>query len=615
MVEMHLGEHSFRGGTTVATDIATVTVIEAVVAAASQVNKSIFSPLQDVVAGTVAGPQWSCESSPPMPPLSQSRQTSTSLPSASSSHSDRSSSSTSSSYQSEPFFDEEENDCVGGFHPVRQGELLGGHYRAERRLGIGHFSVVWACRDERDGRPVAIKLLKSVEKYKSVAAREIDLLKTVSRRFTDPSWRQPRGLPCNKQTSTEVREATSPYIVRLLEHFEFEGPHGIHPCLVLEKMGPTLLEILMAHSHCRLPLCFVRLLARDILHGLDLLHAGCNLIHADLKPENILISRSVATAMIDSVAGGVETEADEKEGDADVFIDSIFAESREECALGEPLTKRLKHGADGPASQQSVARRRSAMRSAVHCALSSGAFFCLADLGNSRFADNLRKRSSVQTFEYKPPEAIVGAGYDASSDIWALGCVLFEAAAGRRLFNPHCMRRKRRLQLGKAKRDVPPEEEHIAQIVEVLGPLPEDMLRRGKYTEELLRWCKDESPPRSALVAPFATPCRRGFWTLRCAGLALGDALPPQRRRLPARFRRRLLVGTKKSKADQAGESGATVDRAGGNSIIDGNHDEKNSVEDQLAGLMLSMMSLDPRDRPCARTLLGESALFANVPR
>lgn len=47
--------------------------------------------------------------------------------------------------------DEEQEDasqyCRGGYHPVVIGDVFDQRYRVVRKLGWGHFSTVWLCRD------------------------------------------------------------------------------------------------------------------------------------------------------------------------------------------------------------------------------------------------------------------------------------------------------------------------------------------------------------------------------------------------------------------------------------------------------------------------------------
>lgn len=46
----------------------------------------------------------------------------------------------------------------GGYHPVFVGEILNGRYVILQKLGWGHFSTVWLCRDTKFGSYVAIKV-------------------------------------------------------------------------------------------------------------------------------------------------------------------------------------------------------------------------------------------------------------------------------------------------------------------------------------------------------------------------------------------------------------------------------------------------------------------------
>lgn len=44
--------------------------------------------------------------------------------------------------------DEEENNYEpGGYHPVEINEVFDDRYVVLRKLGFGHFSTVWLCRD------------------------------------------------------------------------------------------------------------------------------------------------------------------------------------------------------------------------------------------------------------------------------------------------------------------------------------------------------------------------------------------------------------------------------------------------------------------------------------
>ncbi|XP_069501483.1 SRSF protein kinase 3 isoform X2 [Ambystoma mexicanum] len=169
--------------------------------------------------------------------------------------------------------DEEQEDpsdyCVGGYYPVKIGDLFNGRYHVVRKLGWGHFSTVWLCWDIQRKRFVALKVVKSAIHYTETAVDEIKLLKCV--RDSDP--RDPK------------RET----IVQLIDDFKISGVNGVHVCMVLEVLGHQLLKWIIRSNYQGLPLPCVKSIIRQVLQGLDYLHTKCKIIHTDIKPENILL--------------------------------------------------------------------------------------------------------------------------------------------------------------------------------------------------------------------------------------------------------------------------------------------------------------------------------------
>jgi len=79
------------------------------------------------------------------------------------------------------------------------------------------------------------------------------------------------------------------HVVQLINSFIYPSHFGNHFCMVFEIMGVNLLDIIKRYNYKGVPMHICRILAKQILIGLDFLHRICNLIHTDLKPENILI--------------------------------------------------------------------------------------------------------------------------------------------------------------------------------------------------------------------------------------------------------------------------------------------------------------------------------------
>ncbi|CAF2422697.1 unnamed protein product [Rotaria sp. Silwood2] len=95
----------------------------------------------------------------------------------------------------------------------------------------------------------------------------------------------------------------------------------------------------------------------------------------------------------------------------------------------------------------------------------------IADLGNACWTYQ-HFTEDIQTRQYRSLEVILGAGYDTSADIWSVACMAFELATGDYLFEPH------------SGEDYSRDEDHIAHIIELLGPIPIEIAHSGRYSRE-----------------------------------------------------------------------------------------------------------------------------------
>ncbi|KAH8297040.1 hypothetical protein KR044_003879 [Drosophila immigrans] len=95
----------------------------------------------------------------------------------------------------------------------------------------------------------------------------------------------------------------------------------------------------------------------------------------------------------------------------------------------------------------------------------------IADLGNACWV-NRHFTEDIQTRQYRSLEVILGAGYDTSADIWSTACMVFELATGDYLFEPHSGDTYSR------------DEDHIAHIIELLGPIPRQIVFRGPWAQQ-----------------------------------------------------------------------------------------------------------------------------------
>ncbi|XP_030589946.1 SRSF protein kinase 3 isoform X2 [Archocentrus centrarchus] len=95
----------------------------------------------------------------------------------------------------------------------------------------------------------------------------------------------------------------------------------------------------------------------------------------------------------------------------------------------------------------------------------------IADLGSSCWVYK-HFCEEIQTRQYRSLEVLLGSEYGPPADIWSVACMAFELVTGDSLFEP------------KASESISLEEDHIAQIMELLGKIPPAVVSLGKYSAE-----------------------------------------------------------------------------------------------------------------------------------
>lgn len=123
------------------------------------------------------------------------------------------------------------------------------------------------------------------------------------------------------------------------------------------------------------------------------------------------------------------------------------------------------------------------------CPLSPPIQIKIADLGNATPSRN-HFTEDIQTRQYRAPEAILGRNdWDHTADMWSVACVIFELLTAEYLFDPQSQ--------GEL---FSKDDDHMAQIIELLGDFPLDVKMGGKYSREIfdstgqLRYIKTLKP-------------------------------------------------------------------------------------------------------------------------
>eukprot|EP00834_Sanchytrium_tribonematis_P005650 NODE_356_length_8904_cov_1.034412.p4 type:complete len:420 gc:universal NODE_356_length_8904_cov_1.034412:6596-7855(+) len=324
------------------------------------------------------------------------------------------------------FSDESENSedyKVGGYHLASQHDILNNRYIILKKLGFGHFSIVHLCYDKIGDKYCALKIIKSSKNYIESAQDEIKLLKHIEHAKTSG-------------------HAGYHHVIHLWNDFEFIGPHGRHLALSFEVNGPNLLHLIRRYKHKGLPTYLVKQITFQVLLGLDFMHS-IHLIHTDLKPENVLIQVDMLEfCKYYSLPFPPDLNTLDKIDISSQEIDSksspfVFSKHYSPYKFGHPQILKVK----------------------------------IADLGNGCW-DFHYFTNDIQTRQYRSPEIIIGSGWNANVDIWSLGCMTFELLTGDFLFDPQPGR-------GYTK-----DDDHLAQICELLGGIPLEFALSGRFAND-----------------------------------------------------------------------------------------------------------------------------------
>ncbi|KAI9785411.1 MAG: serine/threonine protein kinase, CMGC group [Peltula sp. TS41687] len=411
--------------------------------------------------------------------------------------------------------EDSEDYCKGGYHPVTVGETFkNGRYTVTRKLGWGHFSTVWLSRDNTTGKHVALKVVRSAAHYTETAIDEIKLL--------------------NKIVQAKPDHPGKKHVVSLLDSFEHKGPNGVHVCMVFEVLGENLLGLIKRWNHRGIPMPLVKQITKQVLLGLDYLHRECGIIHTDLKPENVLIEIGDVEQIVKAfVKEDHLLKPDEKEDNrngrrrrrtlitgsqplpsplnasfsSDLLkipggaqgshhsLNQILNQKPGNRASASPLSKET--SSNTTAEDESTYKQREKTAdlltrdiSGISLDKASSSLKTsnnsddvemtnfdtisvkIADLGNACWVSH-HFTNDIQTRQYRSPEVILGAKWGASTDIWSMAAMVFELITGDYLFDPQSGTK-----YGK-------DDDHIAQIIELVGPFPKALCLAGKWSQEI----------------------------------------------------------------------------------------------------------------------------------
>jgi dual-specificity kinase len=129
-------------------------------------------------------------------------------------------------------------------------------------LGQGTFGKVVEAWDRRKRTKCAIKIIRSVPKYREASRIELRVLSTLASN--------------DKHNMNRC--------IHLRDCFDFRN----HICIVTDLYGQSVFDFLKSNAFVPFPSSHIQKFAKQLFTSVAFLH-DLNLIHTDLKPENILL--------------------------------------------------------------------------------------------------------------------------------------------------------------------------------------------------------------------------------------------------------------------------------------------------------------------------------------
>ncbi|KAM3509331.1 hypothetical protein MY10362_000666 [Beauveria mimosiformis] len=330
----------------------------------------------------------------------------------------------------------------GGYHPVSLGDTFkDGRYVVARKLGWGDTSTVWLVRDVFLDRWVALKILMA---ELSTSRQPVAATKALRR---------------HKDTAELMPD--------LYDSFFHEGPSGVHMCLVMELLGPTLGNLIMYFTDMcdRIHPEDVLRLTRQILSGVATFH-GAGFARGNLGDSNLVFT--------------IRNLVDD---------DALFE------ALGEePLTMELVRK-DGAPLAAHMPRQFPSMPSWDSWVDEDEEDLRFVGVDRCfRTTDRMPSSEAVRC-QSPAPEVLFEETYDYRVDLWDAGCMIYALIFQDCPFMYLCNDQLYITEMISFVEGLPPEWEPAWRCIRATSaPPPEHLLRRHSPTVNLEQSFKNKVP-------------------------------------------------------------------------------------------------------------------------
>ncbi|CAG8950941.1 hypothetical protein HYFRA_00003159 [Hymenoscyphus fraxineus] len=266
-----------------------------------------------------------------------------------------------------------------GFHPTHINDILNG-YKIIHKIGCGGYSTVWLAQDLEQHKYVVIKIITA--DASSEEKKDHGILEHV--------FEKGRGNPALN------------FIDKPIKTFHIDGPNGKHLCIISSLLGPSIAKLTSGGTP--LDANEVRHYASQLTHCVDFLHSEeIGIVHGDLTTSNVLLEIS--------------------------SIDQWSIEQVYEI-LGEPSIVDLHDVSGEPNTSPSGPKYIVEPINIMELFVLRTRNIKLIDFGES-FRVATPPEDGVGTpVQFCSPELFFHHTASKASDIWALGCTIFEMRIG-----------------------------------------------------------------------------------------------------------------------------------------------------------------------------------------
>jgi len=156
---------------------------------------------------------------------------------------------------------------LDGLVKCRKGDKIrDGRYEVLELAGQGTFGTVLSVHDSKHKEDIALKVVRSVQKYLDASYVEIDILDRIRK--------------ADKQKKS--------HIVRLYGSFTTKINGNKHVCIAFEKCGMSIYEFIKKNKYQGFEIDQIQKISRQIIEAVAFCR-NIGLTHTDLKLENVLL--------------------------------------------------------------------------------------------------------------------------------------------------------------------------------------------------------------------------------------------------------------------------------------------------------------------------------------